>query len=57
MVFTFCKRKDSMDEKGLKPPARPAWVIWLAVVVVVLVLAALVLMVLLPGQHGPGRHM
>ena len=46
-----------MDENELKPPARPAWVIWLAVVVVVLVLTALALMVLVPGQHGPGRHM
>ena len=45
-----------MDEQ-LKPPARPAWVIWMAIVVAVLVLAAIALMVLLPGQHGPGRHM
>ena len=41
----------------LKPPARPAWVIWMAIVVAVLILAAIALMVLLPGQHGPGRHM
>jgi hypothetical protein len=46
-----------MDKKAMKPPARPAWVIWFAVVVVVLVLTALVLMALLPGQHGPGRHL
>ncbi len=46
-----------MDEQELKPPARPAWVIWMAIVVAVLILAAIALMVLLPGQHGPGRHM
>ena len=46
-----------MDEQELKPPARPVWVIWLAIMVVVLVLTAIALMVLLPGQHGPGRHM
>jgi len=46
-----------MNEGELKPPARPAWVIWLAIVVAVLVIASIALMVLLPGQHGPGRHL
>jgi len=45
-----------MDEKELKPPARPAWVIWLAIVVAVLIVTGITLMVLFPGQHGPGRH-
>lgn len=46
-----------MGEKELKPPARPAWVIWLGIVVAVAVVAAIALMILIPGQHGPGRHM
>lgn len=46
-----------MDEQELKPPARPAWVIWLASVVVVLVITGIALMLLIPGEHGPGRHM
>ena len=46
-----------MDEQELKPPTRPAWVIWFAIAVAVLVLAAIALMILLPGEHGPGRHM
>ncbi len=46
-----------MNEPELQRPGRPAWVIWSAIAVVVLVLAAIAVMVLLPGQHGPGRHM
>ena len=46
-----------MDEQEMRPPARPAWVIWLAVVVAALIVAGIALMVLLPGQHGPGRHL
>jgi preprotein translocase subunit Sec61beta len=46
-----------MDEQELKPPTRPAWVIWLAIVVAVLVITGIALTVLLPGQHGPGRHL
>lgn len=46
-----------MDEQELKPPARPGWVIWLAVAIAVLVVLAIAMMVLMPGQHGPGRHM
>jgi len=46
-----------MDEQELKPPARPAWLIWLAIAVAVLVITGIALMVLMPGQHGPGRHL
>ena len=46
-----------MDDQEVKPPARPAWVVWMAIVMVALVLAAIAVMVLLPGEHGPGRHM
>jgi hypothetical protein len=46
-----------MEDRNLKPPARPAWVSWMAIVVVVLVLAAIAVMVLAPGEHGPGRHL
>jgi hypothetical protein len=46
-----------MDEHEMRPPARPAWVIWLAIVVAILIVTGIVLMVLVPGQHGPGRHL
>jgi hypothetical protein len=46
-----------MDEQQSKSPARPTWVVWLAIVVAVLVVTGIVLMVLVPGQHGPGRHL
>ena len=41
-----------MDERDVKPPARPAWLIWLGIVVAILVLTAVALMFLVPGQHG-----
>ena len=46
-----------MDDQERKLPPRPAWVVWMAIVIVTLVLAAIALMILVPGEHGPGRHM
>ena len=46
-----------MDEQEPRPPARPAWVIWLAIVVAVMIVAGITFMILFPGQHGPGRHL
>jgi hypothetical protein len=56
MVFTLCKEGGLVDEHDLKPPARPAWVVWLVIAAAVLVVTAIALMVLFSGQHSPGRH-
>lgn len=37
-------------------PGTPRWVKMLGIIVIVLVLLILILM-LLPGEHGPGRHL
>lgn len=46
-----------MEQRELRPPGRPGWVVWLGVAVAVLVVLAIVMMLLMPGEHGPGRHM
>ena len=46
-----------MDEQELKPPTRPAWVIWLGIGVLVLVVLAVMMHLLLGGgPHGPRMH-
>ena len=45
-----------MDDRSVKPPGRPSWVIWLGIGVAVVVIIAIALMLLSSGQHGPGRH-
>jgi preprotein translocase subunit Sec61beta len=40
-----------------KPPARPGWVIGLGIAVLILLIIAVILMFVIPGEHGPGRHM
>lgn len=46
-----------MEHKKPKPPGPARWVVWLGIVVALLVVLAVGGMVLMPGQHGPGRHL
>jgi hypothetical protein len=46
-----------MNDQEETPTSRPAWVVWMAIAMVALVFAAIAVMVLVPGEHGPGRHM